>query len=173
MDRRLAEKKQVTDRQLINSLVETNRRKGWASYTSDEYTSGDPLEITEGSTESLIINGGTSELSYAPFYSLLDTSTGKITPYRLGDFLTVVLKFKAKSGSGSGEIITSIDFGGATGEDYKISHTLDMGVFVVHDITVNYLIPVNSDFFDNGGLPKIKAVTGYTEVYDATIIIKV
>ena len=77
-------------------------------------------------------------------------SNAKITPLKLGDFITVDFAFTAVTPSGTSNYLTSKFI--VNGVAYRSeSHTFLKGSGVDDNVSVSYGFPVTAEFLTNGG----------------------
>jgi hypothetical protein len=141
---------------------------GWAVYNDSQYTLSNPLVISQGVTLTMSNNANTVINTYLPVgvVNLWDVSNSKITPQNIGDYYITTFRFKAKNSAAFGLFETAIDLGGSTGILFKETQNMSNTALVEQTYAIVIPMYIAADFKLNGGIPKIKSISGTTSIYD-------
>jgi hypothetical protein len=141
---------------------------GWAIYNDSQYTLSNPLVISQGVTLTMPNNANTVINTYLPagVVNLWNNSTSKITPQNIGDYYIATFRFKAKNSAAFGLFETAIDLGGAAGILFKETQNMSNTALVEQTYAIVIPMYIGADFKLNGGIPKVKSISGNTSIYD-------
>ena len=160
---------------IVEAIQENQRETGWAQYTATNYTSGSPLSISQGATEVIENNAGSTITSHLPYgvTSLYDETLFKITPQNIGDAYLIRVDFKAYTSSPSGLAEIQLNIGGAQGVISRRKITFPKGTGSSNFISDSFTTAIHSldTFVANGGQLQVESFTGITSIYDINFVI--
>ena len=154
------------------SIDSSTRVTGWAQYGDSQHTELSPLSIQSGNTSIINIDGLTNTVKTnlpTGVSDLYDTSTSKITPVSEGDYYTATLQFKAKNSSSNGDATVFFDLGGSFPRLFASTFRFNRGAGVGHEYYLTFCFYSLGTFIANGGLIKMEAGVGNTELYDVIL----
>ena len=156
----------------FNTLTGGSVGTGWAQYGDSQYTVGSPLVISQGTTETIDIDGlGSTVKSQLPngVTDLYDVATSKITPVKSGDGYSFSLGFQAASTSNNGDATISVNIGGAFGQIFKRVFRMPRGTGIYHDMYFTTQYYTLDTFLANGGTIEIESGNGTTSIHSITL----
>jgi hypothetical protein len=156
------------DKGYIWTVEKTPNVTGWAVYRDTTYTSGSPLTITQGSTDTILNDGGNNIDTYLPtnVTTFYNESTNKITPQNVGDYYILTIRFKAQNTNVFGYATVGVDIGGSLGVRFKEVIIFPKGVSTTHDFSIEMPFYSLDTFIANGGIPKLNAELGNVTMWD-------
>jgi hypothetical protein len=153
-----------------SGVIALKGNTGWAQYSDTQYTSANPLVITQGNTGTISLDGLTGTVKTqmpSNTTDLFDVSTSKITPIKSGDGYCLSLGFNASTNNNSGDFDIFLDIGGSFTKFKAENKTFPKGSGVVRPFMYNISAFYAGDtFLANGGFIKVTSNTGTTSLFD-------
>ena len=159
---------------LNTAIARENKNTGWGNYEDSAHTSGSPLVVAEGVTVLLTNNKAVTTETQLPQGTTTLYNGTRMTPDALGDVYDMRLSFKAESSAHAGSFSITFDSSSA-GDGSDIVFTKSASTVLNVNTVQDYSFPANffiaSALKNNGGILRIKSISGILKVSDFSIFI--